>query len=85
MSEVVNPSPDVTSNFHYAKDLWYGIQHDIYIEVSPCTDVIGGQRVIVQSESRLGFKDYHENIQQVTNLYQTLAEASKVNSLLFCE
>lgn len=53
------------SYYHYSRDLWYGIQHDLYIEVSRCSDVLDGTRVMVQSESRLGFKDYHENIDQV--------------------
>lgn len=42
VAQIVNDSRDMSSHFHFAKDMWYGILHDIYIEVSPCNDVIGG-------------------------------------------
>ena len=58
---------------------------DFYLSVSNCSDVQGAQRVMVQSENRLGFKDYHENPKEVRKLYERLDNKTDIKSLLFCE
>lgn len=50
---------DTPNLYHYQYNYWWGMISDFYLSVSNCSDVQGAQRVMVQSENRLGFKDYH--------------------------
>ena len=60
--------------FIFSQATWYGMIIDTLITVQECSQVFKAQTVTMQSQTRLGFKDYGENYKISLSLYQYLEE-----------
>ena len=83
-------NPDVFSDTCWVKfetTTAYGVLTDTFIKVSKCTEVYQAQTVTMQSETRLGFKDYGQNYLLSDSLYKFLSQQVTdpgKKSYLFC-
>eukprot|EP00347_Sterkiella_histriomuscorum_P010708 403375230 len=63
-----------TYQFKFSQSTWYGMVIDTLITVKECTQVFKAQTVTMQSQTRLGYKDYGVNYQISEGLYSFLNE-----------
>ena len=61
-----------TTNFRFSHSTWYGMIIDTLVTVHDCTQVFRAQTVTMQSQTRLGYKDYGENYYISEGLYKYL-------------
>ncbi|CDW76120.1 UNKNOWN [Stylonychia lemnae] len=61
-----------TTNYRFSQATWYGMIIDTLITVKECTQVFKAKTVTMQSQTRLGYKDYGVNYNISEGLYTYL-------------
>jgi hypothetical protein len=64
--------PPYERYFYFYHSTWYGLVLDTRITVHECSQVFKAQTVTMQSQTRVGFKDYGYNYDISKSFYEKL-------------
>ena len=64
--------PSFERYFYFYHATWYGLIIDTLVTVHECSQVFKAQTVTMQSQTRVGFKDYGYNYEISTSFYKSL-------------
>jgi hypothetical protein len=70
--EVDSTSSASETKYYFYHTTWYGLVIDTLITVHSCSQVFMAQTVTMQSQTRVGFKDYGRNYEISYGLYDYL-------------
>ena len=66
------PIPPFETYYYFWHSTWYGLIIDTQITVHECSQVFKAQTVTMQSQTRVGFKDYGYNYAVSNSFYEML-------------
>jgi hypothetical protein len=75
------PIPAFETYYYLFHTTWYGLVIDTLITVHECTQVFKAQTVTLQSQVRVGFKDYGRNYEVSQTLYSHLNDRVRTEGL----